>query len=245
MSEPAAVVRRATSAPTVLAARLHPGALGTSLAIGFAVTFALGVGFAELLDGVLEGNGLTSVDKPVTRFLVAHRTETLTTVFSLLTDVGGVAVLAPLTAVLATVIAVWSRSWRPIWVIAAALGGVQLLVFSLKELVGRPRPAAALAVTPATGFSFPSGHSTSSFVAFTALAWLAMALLGRSAARTAVWVVAGLLVVGVGASRMYLGVHYLTDVLGAWLLGAVWLSALLTSLAVAAELRARRPDSVQ
>src|SRR5207302_2401120 len=137
----------------------------------------------------------------------------------------GAAVLVALTALLALLVVWRSRSWRPMWVAAMALGGVQLLVFSLKHLIGRPRPAAALAVAPASGFSFPSGHSTSSFVAFTVLAWLAMTVVTGRAARTAVWVLVGLLIVGIGTSRMYLGVHYLTDVLGAWALAAAWVSA--------------------
>ena len=67
--------------------------------------------------------------------------------------------------------------------------------------------------------------------AFTVLAWLAMSVVSRPVARAAVWLLAGLLIIGVGLSRMYLGVHYLTDVLGAWILAATWLSALWTSLA--------------
>jgi membrane-associated phospholipid phosphatase len=178
------------------------------------------------------------------RFLVAHRTIGWTRVFTALTDLGGAAVLAPLTGLLAAVIAWRSRSWRPVWVTAVALDGVQLLVFSLKLLVGRPRPAAALAVAPATGFSFPSGHSTSSFVAFTILAWLAMPVVTSPVTRAALWVLAGLLIAGVGLSRMYLGVHYLTDVVGAWILAATWLSALWTSLALAVGLyRTRSPPA--
>lgn len=223
------------------------GTVGAALAVGFLLTFALGAGFAELLDGVLEGDGLSSVDPPVTRFLVVHRTPGWTWLFTALTDLGGAAVLAPLTGLLAALIAWRARTWRPVLVSAVALGGVQLLVFSLKYLVGRPRPAAALAVAPATGFSFPSGHSTSSFVAFTVLAWLSMAVIRGRATRVAVWVLAGVLVVGVGLSRMYLGVHYLTDVLGAWILAATWLSALRTSHALATRLRHRRqpPAAVQ
>jgi membrane-associated phospholipid phosphatase len=129
---------------------------------------------------------------------------------------------------------------RPIWITLAALGGVQLLVFALKQLVARPRPTAALAVTPTTGYSFPSGHSSSSFVAFTVLAWLATAAVTRKLTRVLLWVVAALLIVGVGLSRTYLGVHYLTNVLGAWILAATWLSALLTSLTLATRLRDRR-----
>jgi undecaprenyl-diphosphatase len=225
--------RRAAAARAVLAARLRPGTLGASLAAGFLATFILGTGLAWLLDGVLEGNGLSSVDKPINQFLAAHRTVWWTTVFTALTLLGSVAVLAPLTAALAVLIALRSHSWRPIWVTVVALGGVQLLVFALKQLVGRPRPAAGLAAIRATGFSFPSGHSTSSFVALTVLAWLAMAVVTRPVARIVLWLLAGLLIVGVGVSRMYLGVHYLTDVLGAWILGATWLSALLTSFTLA------------
>jgi membrane-associated phospholipid phosphatase len=241
VAEVADQVRLPFSFGRFLRARLSPGALGLSLTIGFLVAFGFGWVFADLLDGVLEGDGLAGIDKPVTNFVVAHRTHTLTLIFTAFTDLGGVAVLAPLTGVAAALLAWRTRSWRPILVAALAVGGIQALVFSLKYLVGRPRPAAALAVQPALGFSFPSGHSTSSLVAFGALAWLATAVVKRSGGRVALWACAVILFVGVGASRIYLGVHYLTDVLGGWALGTAWLSVILVSFGLAAGLRPRPP----
>jgi undecaprenyl-diphosphatase len=223
-----------------LRARLSPGALGLSLTIGFVVAFGFGALFAGLLDGVLEGDGLAGVDRPFTRAVVAHRAVALTRVFTVLTDIGGAAVLAPLTAALAALLGWRTRSWRPVLLAVIAVGGIQALVFSLKYLVGRPRPAADLAVQPALGFSFPSGHSTSSVVAFGALAWLTMAVVKRTFLRAVVWAVAALLMAGIGASRIYLGVHYLTDVLGGWALGLGWLSVVLVSFSFAAGFRDRR-----
>jgi undecaprenyl-diphosphatase len=102
--------RAAWWVPRLLAAPLRPGTLGALLAAGFIATFILGVGFAALLDGVLEGNRLASVDKPVTQSVAAHRMVDWTRVFNAFTELGGVGVLAPLTGGLAILIAVRTHS---------------------------------------------------------------------------------------------------------------------------------------
>lgn len=102
--------------------------------------------------------------------------------------------------------------------------GAALLAPALKLLVGRARPVVEVLVAPAPGASFPSGHAVGSAVCYGVLLLVFLPAVpprGRAPLRIAVVAVVAL----VGFTRMALGVHYLTDVLGGWLLGATWLGA--------------------
>lgn len=112
---------------------------------------------------------------------------------------------------------------------ATAVGAVALYAL-VKPLVGRPRPTLGPLVSTATGYSFPSGHATQAAAVYGALVivWTRHA---TSVSRTAqAWAAATVGVFLVGASRVYLGVHWPTDVLAGWALGAFWLAALLASI---------------
>ena len=231
----------ASRSARALRARLPPRAW-LRLAAGFAVVAACGAAFAGILDAVIEGDDISRFDQPLTAYLAAHRTGGLTTLFRTLTAIGGAAVLTPLAALAAALLAWYGRTWRPLWIAALTLAGSQLLVATIKLLVARPRPGAIFAVLTAHGYSFPSGHATSSLAAFGILAWLTAAVVSRRPVQVTVWTIAILLALGVGLSRIYLGVHYLSDVLAAWALGAGWLAAVIAALTTASGLR-NRPEA--
>lgn len=109
------------------------------------------------------------------------------------------------------------------WLLVTVFGG-GLLSTVVKSAVGRRRPLLPHPVAHASSASFPSGHALGSVVGVGALLLVVLPLLPPARRRLAV--VAGvLLVLAVGAARLGLGVHYLSDVLGGWLLGAGWLAA--------------------
>lgn len=120
----------------------------------------------------------------------------------------------------------WRRRWLDALFIAAAIGGSATFTVVVKHVIGRARPVAFFRV-PESGNSFPSGHTLSATCLALALAFL----LWHGARGRSVKVIGTLLlaaaVFAVGMSRLVLGVHYPTDVLGSVLLGAAWLAALI------------------
>jgi undecaprenyl-diphosphatase len=123
---------------------------------------------------------------------------------------------------------VWRRWWLYLGTWLAAVGGSALLDQLLKGLFARPRPFFEHPVLVEASYSFPSGHAMESFVLYGMLAYFAVLALKTWRARTAVVFGAALLVLLIGLSRMYLGVHYFSDVLAGYAAGGVWLCALIT-----------------
>ncbi len=123
-------------------------------------------------------------------------------------------------------IVVLRRCWRQVLFLALASPGTVILVQIIKQVVGRTRPL-GLHLTRADGPSWPSGHASSSAALYTALLVIALSTSRTShgTRRTAFALLAAVLA-SIGLSRVYLGVHYPTDVIAAWLLVAGWLTVL-------------------
>jgi len=110
-------------------------------------------------------------------------------------------------------------------IVLCSIGTGVVAVESLKAAFGRVRPDAAFAAFPATGMSFPSGHSSMSAVVFLTLGALWAHSHDRIWERVYILCVAALLTVLVGVSRAALGVHWATDVIGGWAFGIAWATA--------------------
>ena len=109
--------------------------------------------------------------------------------------------------------------------VAASTISAALVVAISKAAFARARPEAALAELVVPGLSFPSGHASISAVVFLTVGALVASTRSRTSERTYVLGAAALMTLLVGASRVALGVHWATDVVGGWALGAVWASA--------------------
>jgi undecaprenyl-diphosphatase len=196
--------------------------------LGLLVVVSLAVGFTEVLDDVLEGDGIAGIDQPVTAWLAAHRDLWLTATLRVVTHAGGPLLLAAF-ALPISVAAAWRcRSWRPVVLALVGGGGVPLVLFTAKALVGRERPPLPFALVDADGYSFPSGHATGTAASTVITAWiLTRWLIPWWTGRVIVWTTAIGAVFVIGFSRVYLGVHYVSDVLSGWMLGMAWAGAVI------------------
>lgn len=158
----------------------------------------------------------------------------------LITDLGGTPVLIAVAVLVAALAGRRARSWRPVLLVAATALGSTLITVTGKAAMHRGRPSSADAVAAAAGYSFPSGHSLNSAAIYGVAAVLVWQLARRR--RTKVWTAAGtvLLVLLVGLSRMYLGVHWLTDVVAAYALAIGWLAFTVTTVGTLSRLPRRR-----
>ena len=202
------------------------------------VAAVLVVGFVAVLVVVMRFTAPPAIDVTVLRWLQDRRTPLLTTIFRGVTTLGSPVGLIVTVAAFAGGLSLRRRSWQPILVSAVALGGAELIGTIIKVLVGRDRPLLVDRVpdVSAAGLDFPSGHSTQSAAAYTILALLIAQQVQRRFARGLLYAAAAIGAGLVGVSRLYLGVHWFTDVTASWLLGAAWA---LTVWAVAQSLQRR------
>jgi len=175
----------------------------------------------------------------LTSLVVAHRVGWVTALMQTLTSLGSNAVLVPAVVIVGGLFLLRRRDWRPMALLAAALGGAVALYDVVKPLVGRPRPPSSIWIGHYAGPAFPSGHATAAVALYAALA-LVLSMGASYGRRALVWSGAALVALVVGASRVYLGAHWLTDVLGGYALGAAWVAFLVT---IALIRRSRAPGS--
>jgi undecaprenyl-diphosphatase len=201
---------------------------------GFIALFACLLVFGAITEDVHEQEA-NALDALLTPLLHSLSNPTLDAVMNGFTDLGSTMVVLPL-LVVALVLLVWRRHRVEALFLLIAMVGSVVINESLKLIFHRPRPQLSWAqVQPE--YSFPSGHSMNSLVFYAALALIVAVLWGRRAGLAAL-VLAIVLALLIGTSRIYLGYHYFTDVVGGFLAGAAWL--LMVAAAFGGEIRARR-----
>jgi undecaprenyl-diphosphatase len=176
--------------------------------------------FLAIADEVPEKGAMVQNDVTIAAWLQTHGTERGEAIFSAVSRLGDVA----LTVVLVVVV-IWligRRDWIRLATLAVTSGGAVLLNHALKATFERTRPEFAAEFAP-SGWSFPSGHAMDSFVAYGLLAYWLWNSFPR--ARSLVGLAAVSLVGAIGFSRVYLGVHFVSDVLAGYCAGLVWLTA--------------------
>lgn len=184
---------------------------------------------AAVVLAVADGSGISGEDRPTLAWMIAHRSSGATELFRGVADVGGSGAMTGLALVVAAVL--WFRRHRhEAVVLAVAVVGADVLVEVLKQVYRRPRPPIETRLAVETAYSLPSGHALASIVVLGMLAALAVMVPRRRAVGVTA-VLAAVVVTGlIGLSRLYLGVHWFTDVLDGWLVGVVWLALCLAAL---------------
>lgn len=215
-------VDRANATQTAPKVVLRHVVLGLIAAILFTVVFA------RLLDFVKDnGSDVTPFDRDLLYWMYHHRAPALTQAATVLAHMGSPPVVVGMAAVAAIVGLVWRRVRGAAWTLPIAVIGAGIIIQGVKLFIQRPRPSFFAPLLHEAGFSFPSGHSLIAMVVYGLLGYFALHLFRNEAARLAVRIVTVLAVFLIGVSRVYVGVHYPTDVLAGWTAGVPWLVACL------------------
>ncbi|HVT43889.1 MAG TPA: phosphatase PAP2 family protein [Thermoanaerobaculia bacterium] len=199
--------------------------VGTILVAGFVVALFAGAAFLEIAEALQEeSEGLARFDQTIHASVRDIRNAGATLLFLFFTHAGTPLSLTIIVIVVSSGLALARQFRRAIFlVVTTALGGI--LSRMLKAIFARERPDLAHAIRHAEGFAFPSGHAMGSTVVFGALLYLALRKLHAWPARSAAIALAITFVIAVSLSRVYLGVHWISDITAGVLAGTVWVVA--------------------
>ncbi|MEO8453371.1 MAG: phosphatase PAP2 family protein [Gemmatimonadota bacterium] len=213
--------------------------LGLHLTVGFVISFVGLWLFVAITEDVIEGDPITKFDVRVLSWMNAHATPVGYKIFQAISFLATPEVMTVIIVIVGVALAK-RREWFMLagWTFSILGGGA--LDWILKALIRRPRPSNAERFLTHVSWSFPSGHSMSAFVGYAMLAYALIVLtVHRRTARMALVFGTVVVILAVGLSRIYLGVHYFSDVVGAYAVGLLWVSTCISGLEVVRRWRAR------
>ena len=213
------------------AERLRNTELAVLVLLAVAAAFAVGGTMlaGEIYEAVIAGSSVALLDRPVLDWMTSVRTPTLNAVIATFSASGGQLWMSVITGIAITVVCVRWRRWTPLVLMLIAVAGSLGMTVAGKRLTDRARPPLAESIPPPeTSASFPSGHALNSIVIAGMFCYLLISHLTGVADRAAAVTLTVLYVLAMGLSRVYLGHHWLTDVLASWCLGTAWLSVVIT-----------------
>ena len=198
------------------------GAVAAFLTIGFIVGISAASIFI-VFAAIVTGGATQGYDERVLAWMDRHRSPMLDEVALEVTSLGNGFVLIVL--ILAVSVFLWQTQHRwSVYLLLIAYFGGQILNRVLKSYFDRPRPSIVDHIDTVHSMSFPSGHAMTSLVAYGSIAYLVARLEPTARLRRTTWGLAAFIVLGIGVSRMYLGVHYPSDILAGFIAGLAWLA---------------------
>ena len=220
------------------------GALILILVVGGVIAVALSFIASRIYDAVTESDGVAGLDRPILDLMITWRSPVLDSVVTAYTNVAGPIGMPILAVAAILILSLRRRSFTPAILIAAAGIGSLLMTVAGKDIIGRHRPPLADAVPPFDfSPSFPSGHTLNAVVIAGVVAYLVLLRRTTTHGRVITIVVAALFALTIGVSRVFLGHHWFTDVLAAWVLGGAWLAIVITAHRLYITVRAARAGS--
>ena len=226
--------RRHPRTAKFIAARFARGEyLGLHLTVGFLISLAALWIFAGVTEDVVTHDPLTNFDLALTTWIRAHTTPLGDRIFTAVSLIGSPIAMAAV-GMIGAVIIIVRRKWLELAAWVAGFMGAGVLSYILKIVIQRPRPIGATAFLHGETFSFPSGHALGSLVGYGMLAYvIGSNWITTARGRFRLVIATAVLVVAIGISRLYLGVHYFSDVVGGYAVGVLWLSVCISALQVA------------
>ena len=221
-----AVLPRSTASESRLPPLLRR--VGPGLLAALIVLTAGAWAFGAVAEEVAEGDTARS-DQRVADWLHGSATDPFTDVFRAFTWTGNGGFLA--VVVLVAVLVLWRQGYvRDALFVVFAFVGAEVITFGMKQGFRRQRPFFEDPLATASSFSFPSGHSLVSLAVYGSIAIVIARHTRNRRVAAAVVLVAALWILAIGFSRLYLGVHFLTDVVAGYAAGAAWLALLYLTL---------------
>ena len=214
-------------------------AAGFELVFGLIALTAGAWAFGALAEELVEGN--TQADTRVAAWLHEHATPAWTTVFENVTRIGNLVTLIAV-VVVASIVLFRMRRIAELQLLLLASIGAEIITVGLKLGFERQRPFFADPLATESTYSFPSGHASVSLAVYGTLGYIAARHLGNRSAQLGVLAAAVSLVLLIGFSRLYLGVHFLTDVIAGFSIGLAWVALCVVLLHLRLRLKARRAD---
>lgn len=212
-----------------------PESVSLRLFLGLLVSVFCLWGFAALAEDVGEQATLVRFDRALDDALHVVTTPQTAKVYEFISLFGSQIVL--IITVMVAVYYLFKRRWVHLGVWVIAIAGGEVLNLILKSLINRPRPSYADAFVQEIYTSFPSGHAMLSVILYGMLAYFLILTLKNLRLRILIAFIAILVIVLIGISRLYLGVHYLSDVIAGYFAGGIWLVTCITAMDF---IRARR-----
>ena len=202
-----------------------------SAALRIIAGFALASASLAIFGWLVTGPYRTFAAEPdaLARYFVRQvQSPMLTSLFLAVTKLGSTVYLSILGSI-GGLVFLSLRMFRPLVLFIVTMAGQAVLHYGAKYLTERARPSALIHYPRIDeSFSFPSGHALSALCLFVSLCWLTTNRMENSAAKAGIWIVTLLLVLLIGLSRVYIGVHYASDVVAGFLAAAIWTAAVIS-----------------
>lgn len=227
MADPTETVAPQAAAPVAVPSRKSSIKAVAAMIIGIVFIFWSSDAFLDFA-ATLSSNAplLHSLDVGIHDWCVTHRSPALNLFFVTMTTLGGPVVVSLIAAVVAVVLWIRRRRSASIFLVTTVALGYGLDLY-LKHHYARARPDVTSAVRGAHGYSFPSGHAMGSAFFLGALVYLLIRTHKKTYVKVLFAIAAALLLAAVSCSRVYLGVHWPTDVVAGAGLGITWLIAMI------------------
>lgn len=201
--------------------RTFTGRILTVLVISFLILLLT---FLGITDQVVNSEALTKIDARFAQFLFTIRTNFLTNFFYIVTQFGN---LGTTTLIAASILLYFLLKQKRYFILGfvITLLGTEATIYFLKIIINRARPGADIAYYLETSKSFPSAHAGIALALYGFLAYYLIVQIKKRPLKRLLVFFSILLIILIGFSRLYLGVHFLSDVIGGYILGSLWLLA--------------------
>ncbi len=222
--------RRIASPIDFVRARLSPrGYLGLQLTLGTLVLLGASWLFGGITEDVIHEDPLTVVDRVIAGWFEMYSVPELKRVMLSISQVHNTIPITAIGVAMAVFLA-WKRQWTWLVGLTTVVPGGMLLNVATKEIIARPRPHLRDLAIALTSYSFPSGHAAAATLLYGFVAVYLIAHIRAWRWRVMIALVAFFLIVMVGFSRVYLRLHYLSDVLAGIAESVAWLALCLTAM---------------